>query len=59
MDSKKMNNKGFTLLEMMICFMLLGLILVAAAQVIASSTEIYYYSKGTSYGIQASQVVAT
>ena len=59
MDQKRLNNKGFTLIEMMVCFVLLGILLVAAAQVIASSTEVYYYSKGTSYGIQASQIVAT
>lgn len=59
MDQKRLNDKGFTLIEMMVCFVLLGILLVAAAQVIASSTEVYYYSKGTSYGIQASQIVAT
>ena len=59
MNPKKLNNKGFTLIEMMVCFVLLGILLVAAAQVIASSTEVYYYSKGTSNGIQASQIVAT
>ena len=58
MDQKRLNDKGFTLIEMMVCFILLGILLVAAAQVIASSTEVYYYSKGTSYGIQASQIVA-
>ena len=59
MSQKRINDKGFTLIEMMVCFVLLGILLVAAAQVIASSTEVYYFSKGTSYGIQASQIVAT
>ena len=59
MNIIKMNNKGFTLLEMTVCFLLLGILLVAAAQVITSSTEAYYLSKGTSYGMQVSQVIAT
>lgn len=58
-NKQKLNNKGFTLIETTVCFILLGILLVAAAQVIASSTEVYYYSKSISYGIQASQVVAT
>ena len=56
---KKINNQGMTLIEMMICFALLGLLMVAAAQVISSSTQVYYYTKATDYGIQASQIVAT
>ena len=54
-----MNNDGFTLLEMIISFALLGILLVAAAQIISSSTQVYYYTKSVTYGIQASQVVAT
>ena len=54
-----LNNKGFTLLETTICFLLLSILLVAAAQIITSSTEVYYLSKSTSYGLQASQVIAT
>lgn len=59
MNKVKMNNDGFTLLEMIICFALLGILLVAAGQIISSSTQVYYYTKSTSYGIQASQIVAT
>ena len=44
MKKQKLNNKGFTLIETTVCFILLGILLVAAAQVIASSTEVYYYS---------------
>jgi len=57
--SIKEDNKGFTLLEMTVCFALLGILLVAVAQVIASSSEVYYYTKSVSYGVQASQVIAT
>lgn len=55
----KQNNKGFTLVELMVCFVLLGILMVAAAQVISSSSQVYYFSKSTSYGIQASQIIAT
>ncbi len=59
MKGKKINNDGFTLLEMVICFALLGILMVAAAQVISSSTQVYYYTKSVTYGLQTSQVVAT
>lgn len=59
MSSKKMDNNGFTLLEMVVCFVLLGILLVAAAQIISSTSQVYYYTKSVSYGMQASQVVAT
>ncbi|MBR5177849.1 MAG: prepilin-type N-terminal cleavage/methylation domain-containing protein [Lachnospiraceae bacterium] len=59
MKIKKMNNKGVTLLETIVCFVLLSILLVAAAQVITSSSQIYYFTKATSYGIQASQIIST
>ena len=55
----KLNNSGFTLLETMIGFVLLGIIIVAASQVIASNTEVYYDAKSVSYGIQISQAITT
>lgn len=58
-ENRKLNNQGMTLIELVICFALLGLLMVAGAQVIASSTQIYYYAKATDYGMQASQVIAT
>lgn len=54
-----MDNKGVTLLETIVCFILLSILLVAAAQVITSSSSIYYFTKATSYGIQASQIIST
>lgn len=59
MKKHKMDNNGFTLIETTVCFILLGILLVAAAQVIASSSEVYYYSKSLGYGVQAAQAVAT
>ena len=59
MTKKKIDNNGFTLLEMVICFALLGILMVAAAQIISSATQIYYYTKSVSYGTQASQIIAT
>ena len=56
---KKIDNKGFTLVETLLCFVILGIILVIASQIIHSSTEVYYYNRSMSYGIQASQIVAT
>ena len=59
LSTRKLNNQGFTLLETMICFVLLGIIIVAAAQVIQSSTEVYYNAKSISYGLQISQATLT
>lgn len=59
MYKQKLNNKGFTLLESMICFVLLGILLVAAGQIIASTTNVYYQTKSISYGLQASQAIVT
>ncbi len=57
--TEKLDNNGFTLLEMVICFALLGILLVAASQIIAACTNTYFYTKSITYGIQASQTVAT
>ncbi len=56
---KKINNKGFTLVETMLCFVLLGVIMVIASQIIHSTTEAYYFNRSMSYGMQAAQIVAT
>ena len=56
---KKLNNQGFTLLETMICFVLLGIIVVAASQIIQANTEVYYNAKSVSYGLQISQTTLT
>ena len=56
---KKMDNKGMTLVEMLVSFIILGILLVVAAKVIHSCTEVYYNNRSVSYGIQAAQIVAT
>lgn len=59
MESMKMDNKGMTLLETTLCFVLLGMLLIAASQVIATCTNVFYDTKSTSDGVQAAQAVAT
>ena len=59
MKKRKFDNNGFTLIETTVCFVLLGILLVAAAQVIASSSEVNYYSKSVNYGAQAAQAIST
>ena len=54
----KNNNAGFTLVEMMVTFALLGIFMVAAARVISYSIGIYYAAKGNSYGYEVSYMLA-
>lgn len=56
---KKLNNKGNTLLEIIVCFALLGILIVLATELIASATEVYYHAQSESYGIQQTQAVLT
>ncbi|MBR4341618.1 MAG: prepilin-type N-terminal cleavage/methylation domain-containing protein [Lachnospiraceae bacterium] len=56
---RKPDNKGFTLVETMLCFVIMGIIMVIASQIIHSTTEVYYYNKSVSYGMQASGIAAT
>ena len=53
------NNKGMTLVETVVSFAILGVLLVVAAQIIHSCTDVFYDTKTTSYGLQAAQIVAT
>ena len=48
-----------TLIELTVCFVILSALLVVATQIIHSTTEIYYDTKTNSFGIQASQIIAT
>ena len=59
MTKKSLNNKGMTLIEMVVCFTLLGILMVVAAQIIHSCTEVYYNTKTTGNGTQAAQMMAT
>ena len=57
--SKKFNNKGMTLVEMIATFALMGLFMVAATRVISYTTSIYYNVKGATYGIEVTNAVAS
>ena len=59
MARNSLNNKGMTLIEMVVCFALLGILMVVAAQIIHSCTEAYYNTKTTGNGSQAAQMIAT
>ena len=59
MRNKKMDNQGMSLIELTVCFVILSALLVVATQIIHSTAEVYYYTKTNSFGVQASQIVAT
>lgn len=45
-------NGGFTLVEMIATFMLIGLFMIAASKVIANTMSVYYEAKGTANGMR-------
>lgn len=51
------NNKGVTMAEMLVTFILLGIFLVAATRVISYTIGIYYLSKGNINGYQVSSII--
>lgn len=55
--AKKLNNRGMTLVELVVSFALLGIIMVAGAQLIATSSQIYYYSREQSVCMEVSEMV--
>lgn len=52
------NNKGFTLVELITTFALLGLFMVAATRVIAYVIGIYYAARGSSYGLEVTNMIS-
>ena len=54
----KLNNKGLTLVEMIVSFALLGLFMVAAMRVVSYSINIYFAAKGVNNGVIVSNMVA-
>lgn len=54
---KKQKNKGLTLVEVIVSFALLSIFVVAASMMIASIMNVYYEAKGTSYGLQVSNII--
>lgn len=54
----QLNNKGVTLVELVVTFALLALFLVAATNVIVYTTNIYYSAKGATYGLEVSNMIS-
>lgn len=50
-------NKGATLIELIVCFALLGIFMSAAAVVIANVTNVFFDVKGQTYGRQVADVL--
>ena len=50
-------NKGTTLVEMLVCFALLGIFMSAAAVVIGNVTTVFFDVKGQSYGRQVADIL--
>ncbi len=50
-------NKGSTLIELIVCFALLGIFMSAAAVVMSNITNIYFDVKGQTYGRQVAEIL--
>ncbi len=50
---------GFTLVELVVCFALLGIFMVCAMLIISSVMGIYYHAKGVDTGRQVADMVTT
>ncbi|MBQ9608259.1 MAG: prepilin-type N-terminal cleavage/methylation domain-containing protein [Lachnospiraceae bacterium] len=59
MNKRKLNNKGMTLVELIVTFALLGLFMVAAGKVIADTVNLYYKAKSIQTGMQVSSILST
>ena len=51
------NNQGTTLVEMLVCFVLLAIFLVAAFSIITHISSLYFQVKGETYGKQVSDIL--
>lgn len=54
---KKQNNHGFTLVELVVGFALLGMLFVAGAGIITSSMKIYFQVKSTSGAEKVANII--
>ena len=54
---KRIENRGSTLVEMIVCFALIGIFMTASTVVITSVTSLYYDVKGETYARQVSDIV--
>lgn len=55
----KNKDTGFTLVELIVCFALLGIFMVCAMLIISSVMGIYYHAKGVDTGRQVADMVTT
>jgi len=51
------NNKGTTLVEVLVCFLLLAIFMVAAFSIITHISRLYYQVKGETYGKQVTDIL--
>lgn len=56
---KKLNNRGMTLVEMIVSFALISIFMVAATMVLSFTMNVYYDVKGTQMGYQVSDILLT
>ncbi|MBR6256849.1 MAG: prepilin-type N-terminal cleavage/methylation domain-containing protein [Lachnospiraceae bacterium] len=56
-NKRKQSNKGSTLLELIVCFALLGIFMSAAAVVITNVTNVFFDVKGQTYGRQVADII--
>ncbi|MCR4847204.1 MAG: prepilin-type N-terminal cleavage/methylation domain-containing protein [Eubacterium sp.] len=52
-----LNNKGFTLVEMIVTFALLSIFIASAAVIIGTTTSMYYDIKGENYSKQVTDII--
>lgn len=53
----QLNNKGVTLVELIVSFTLLAIFMVAAMRVISYTVNIYHAAKGATYGLEVANMV--
>lgn len=58
LKSRKVNNKGVTLTELIVTFALLALFMVAATRIITYTVNIYYAIRGNAYGLEVSNMIS-
>lgn len=56
--TEKLNNKGVTLVELIVSFALLAIFMVAAMRVISYTVNIYHAAKGATYGLEVANMVS-
>ncbi|MCR4813922.1 MAG: prepilin-type N-terminal cleavage/methylation domain-containing protein [Lachnospiraceae bacterium] len=56
-SQRKHNDRGSTLIEMIVCFVLLSIFVASATVIISSVTNLFYQVKGQTYARQVSDIV--